>query len=118
MKSHLEKLERDRKRKAAIRAENRANTDSVPLDNVGDDRITTPIPPASPVLSPPTLPSTPVPGSHDSALSAIASPGSRFDQKFSALSNTNMEMGLAIRSLMEKNVNNESAVRSESAVNL
>ncbi|XP_066956687.1 endoplasmic reticulum junction formation protein lunapark-A-like [Macrobrachium rosenbergii] len=91
--SKLYKLGRDKKRKAAIRAESRANAESVTLEDVGDDRtITPPVPPPPPpVLTPLTLPSAPVPGFHDSALSAIASLESR------------KEMVSAIKSLMEKN---------------
>ncbi|XP_066952475.1 sodium channel and clathrin linker 1-like [Macrobrachium rosenbergii] len=86
LKSHLDKFERDRKRKAASRAKNRASLESTPLPRlVEDSAIPSPlVRTLSPILSPPTsLRPSPMPGSHASSLDAIASLESRFDQKIS-----------------------------------
>lgn len=79
LSSHLSKLERDMKRKASVRNDNKtaAGQESAKSPSSIDVRIVS-MPVISPIPSSPAVPPVPLPSSHTSKPNAIASLESKF----------------------------------------
>lgn len=105
LKYYVDKLGRDRKRKAASRAESRVRSlEPIPKPSVVDDLSIppSPVPALSPIPSPPTIvPPTTVLSFHASDPDPIASLECRFDYKIDLVVNTVAELGASLRVLMD-----------------
>lgn len=101
LRSYLDKLDRDRKWKAAIRVESRAQSVE-PVTNIQliDRNIPSPAFALFPILSPPNnSPSTLVHGSHASDPGTVASLESKVNRKFNLVVNTVSKLGELLKGL-------------------